>query len=268
MLTVISSLANHIVGGDIRVEYVSGTNYKFIMNAYFDTDNGLITGATQKITIYQKSNNTRIADFDLNLQSNSNVTFNPSICTNATQAPRTTVLVYEATHDMATYTDPGGYYAVIQNYARNTGITNLSGTSGLTFYMEFPEEGLKNSSPEPLVPLNDYACVNKDFSFSFAVTDPDGDDIVYSLVAPLDAPNGTNDGTSVAAAGPYSDVTFAPGFSVANMIPGTPSLSINTNGLLTLKATNIGLYSFAVLIEEFRGGVKIGEVRRDFQLIR
>ncbi|MDH5610084.1 MAG: gliding motility-associated C-terminal domain-containing protein, partial [Cyclobacteriaceae bacterium] len=55
--------------------------------------------------------------------------------------------------------------------------------------------------------------------------------------------------------------------SVDTMIPGTPPLGILSNGLLTVTPASPGLYVFAVLVEEFREGKKIGQVQRDFQML-
>ena len=51
------------------------------------------------------------------------------------------------------------------------------------------------------------------------------------------------------------------------MIPGDPALSISNNGFITVTPTEVGLYVFSVKAEEFRNGVKIGESRRDFQML-
>jgi gliding motility-associated-like protein len=51
------------------------------------------------------------------------------------------------------------------------------------------------------------------------------------------------------------------------MIPGPSPLTIDTEGLLKVVPNRTGLFVFAVKCEEFRDGVKIGEVRRDFQML-
>jgi len=51
------------------------------------------------------------------------------------------------------------------------------------------------------------------------------------------------------------------------MVPGDPALSISTNGFITVTPTETGLYVFSVKAEEFRNGIKIGESRRDFQML-
>ncbi|MGC3943859.1 MAG: hypothetical protein QM762_04850 [Chryseolinea sp.] len=52
-----------------------------------------------------------------------------------------------------------------------------------------------------------------------------------------------------------------------NIIGGAPDLRISPDGLLTATPMQQGLFVFAVKCEEFRDGIKIGEVRRDFQML-
>ena len=49
-------------------------------------------------------------------------------------------------------------------------------------------------------------------------------------------------------------------------IPGNPTLEVNEKGFLTVTPSEEGLFVFSVKCEEYRDGVKIGEVVRDFQL--
>ena len=51
------------------------------------------------------------------------------------------------------------------------------------------------------------------------------------------------------------------------MVPGNPSLTISDDGFITVTPTQTGLYVFSVKAEEYRNGLKIGEARRDFQML-
>ena len=127
-----------------------------------------------------------------------------------------------------------------------------------------------NSSPRLFPPLSDYACVNQLFYIDFAGTDDDGDSISYSLAAPLDDHQDNNSNIVAlpeTTPPPHPIVDFAPGYTLDNMIPGDPALSISNNGFITVTPTEVGLYVFSVKAEEFRNGVKIGESRRDFQML-
>jgi hypothetical protein len=66
---------------------------------------------------------------------------------------------------------------------------------------------------------------------------------------------------------PYPEVDWKSPFSLNNILDGAPDLRITQDGFLTATPTHQGLYVFAVKCEEFRAGEKIGEVRRDFQML-
>jgi hypothetical protein len=99
----------------------------------------------------------------------------------------------------------------------------------------------------------------------FAGVDDDGDSLVYSLVTPLSTHS--IDPFPPLLPGPYPLVQWKPPFSPTNILGGAPDLKISDEGFLTATPTQQGLYVFAVKCEEFRDGEKIGEVRRDFQML-
>ena len=55
---------------------------------------------------------------------------------------------------------------------------------------------------------------------------------------------------------PHNIVQFAPGYTVDNMIPGSPPLSISNDGFITVTPEETGLYVFSVTAEEYRNGLK------------
>ena len=146
----------------------------------------------------------------------------------------------------------------------------------MTYTLHFPPivdasgKPFVNSSPRLFPPLSDYACINQLFYIDFAGTDDDGDSIVYSLAAPLDDKQENNnniDPVPDPTPPPHPIVNFAPGYDIANMVPGNPSLTISDDGFITVTPTQTGLYVFSVKAEEYRNGSKIGEARRDFQML-
>ncbi|MCW5909605.1 MAG: gliding motility-associated C-terminal domain-containing protein [Cyclobacteriaceae bacterium] len=176
------------------------------------------------------------------------------------------------------YNDPIGYYASWQRCCRNYSITNIYSqvpgganiAAGQTFYLEFPPvvkngEPFINSSPRLFPPLNDFACPYRPYYVDFAGVDDDGDSLVYSLTTPLNTT--TADALPPASAGPYPNIIWRPGYSLSNIINGEPDLHISKEGLLTATPRNQGLFVFAVKIDEYRDGEKIGESRRDFQML-
>ena len=165
-----------------------------------------------------------------------------------------------------------GYYLSTEIYARNSIIDNISnpGSTGMTFYMEIPDPALgQNSSPNfGDYPEGAYFCTNYPRQYNFNVIDADGDSLVYSLVNPLQSiTTGTNSTEPGSGAYPYyPEVTWAGGYSLADIIGGANPMSIDTvTGTIFAHPAMQGVFVYAVKVEEFRNGVKIGEVRRDVQ---
>ncbi len=273
----IQAYATHIVGGELEMRFISGTTYRFNMIMYFDAINGRpdAIDPTATINIFQKSNNAFIQRLVLPRIADEAVNYSNPAC--AVGSLRTRRISYSITLSLNpnTFSHPSGYYMSWERCCRNDVIGNITnpGGAGQVFYAEFPaiQQGGRpfiNSTPQIFPPLSDYACINQPFYFNFGGTDFDGDELRYSLVTPLNGNSSTAEpNPSTAFPAPYSLVNYAPGFSLPNIIMGNPSLQINPQtGQLIITPTRIGLFVFAVRCEEFRNGVKIGEVRRDFQL--
>lgn len=276
------ALATHIVGGEITMLYVPNQpNYNYVMslNLYFDAINGNPAAEDPDVTlfIFRKKDNIRVTSFVMPMSANSPIRYKNPDCLNQgglqTRRIEYSLPVY---FNPDAYTDPAGYYVVWERCCRNNIITNIvaSGSAAMTFYMEFP--ALKadgklnlNSSPQYVPVQGDYICRNSTFQFDFSATDPDGDSLRYSLVTPYNGyatPSNPRPGFATPSSN-YPLVKWNSGYSEKNQIPGTPPLQIDARtGELSVKANELGLYVFSVLVEEFRNGQKLGLVRRDFQL--
>ncbi|MFN3316595.1 MAG: hypothetical protein ACK40K_07270, partial [Raineya sp.] len=193
-------------------------------------------------------------------------------------------IVYQAnvTFNPVIFSDLQGYYAIFHDYSRNTSVvSNISGRRGFTAYAEFPRTNTAgvpfiNSNPvfNPIPTLD--ICNGQTSNLDFSATDADGDVLVYSLTDLYESFRNRNPPPSIIPPPlpavyplPIPIVPWNPGFSISNIIPsdeGQP-LSINSaTGILTVNPAKKGIYAFVVKCEEFRGGIKIGEVRRDIQL--
>lgn len=272
-----TAMATHIVGGELEVTHVSGDTYDISMIMYFDAVNGNPGALDNFATIssFARDNNARVQTFELALTSNTLVQYSNPECQIASL--RTRRLLYSGRFTLQTslYDDPDGYYFAYERCCRNGVIENLfqPGETGQTFYLEFPPlirggNRFINSSPSLFPPLSDFATLDRPFFADFRGSDPDGDSLVYSLVHPL---RGNTDRNNPAppqpSSAPYPLVQFLGGYDVQNMVRGNPSLQIDTTGFLTVTPSETGLYVFAVKCEEYRNGEKIGEVRRDFQML-
>ncbi|GAB3244780.1 hypothetical protein GCM10027346_42740 [Hymenobacter seoulensis] len=268
--------ASHIVGGELDLQHQQGSTYQLTLNLYFDDVNGDPTALdrTMIVSLFAKGTNQRMTDFDIGLVDNSFVAYTNPAC--ESPSLRTRHLVYRAPLELDTslYTNPLGYYVVVERCCRNRTISNISKPedAGQTFYLEFPPvvkdgQPLLNSTPKIFPPLSDYACRGELFYYDFGGADADGDSLVYELAAPLNGHSSPFSLAPLPAPAPYPAVQWLPGLSLQNQIPGSPALGIDRRtGRLTVRPSQLGLFVFAIKCSEYRQGVKLGEVRRDFQL--
>lgn len=267
--------ARHIVGGEIRMEATSAPGKYSISLVQFWDENTLTTGnrdAYVELILYRKRDNQLVQKALLPFVSSQNVSYQNKACA-AFRSLRTLEGIYQATISLslADFNDPQGYYIIWERCCRNDDVNNilLPGSSGMVFYLEFPPLSTPNTSPAFSFPNGEYICKDQTFTMNMSAVDADGDELRYSLVTPMQgnttrtSPFGNDQPKSS-----YPLISWSPGISLTNIIPGKPSLAINNRtGVLSVKASELGLFVFTVQCEEYRNGKKIGVVRRDFQLL-
>ncbi|MBN8651574.1 MAG: gliding motility-associated C-terminal domain-containing protein [Cytophagales bacterium] len=280
LLIAFPVFASHIVGGEFELIHISGNQYRLNLIIYFDQINGA-PGAkdpSATVSIFRKRDKVLMRSVTLNLTDESNVPYTQPEC--AVQELVTRKLIYTnvLTLPPSQFSDPEGYFVVWERCCRNYKITNINSgnpqlgqeAAGQTFYLEFPpvvKNGAPfvNSSPRLFPPLSDFACPFIPYYVDFAGIDDDGDSLVYSLTTPLNTTSA--EALPPASPGPFPPVTWKSNFSLTNIINGLPDLRISKEGLLTATPRTVGLFVFAVKIDEYRAGEKIGESRRDFQML-
>ncbi|MCC9136001.1 gliding motility-associated C-terminal domain-containing protein [Pontibacter silvestris] len=276
-----NAYATHIVGGEFELEHLQEYNYRLTLNLYFDDVNGNPGALDQLITVnvFEKGSNRLMLTQDMTIKSQSYVNYTNIDC--AIGSLRTRKIVYYETINLSPrrYNHSQGYYVTWERCCRNNTINNIvsPGAAAQTFYMEFPPvvkngDFFNNSSPKLFPPLNDYACVGELFYFDFNGTDPDGDSLVYDMVTPLNGYTSTampaynyydTPGTA-----PYPEIRWLSGYSENTQIQGSPPINIDAQtGRLIMRPQSKGLFVFGIRCQEFRNGQKIGEVRRDFQVL-
>jgi gliding motility-associated-like protein len=272
---VVNSYARHIVGGEIRMQSTTVPNrFSFSLVQFWD-ENTLTSGnrdPSVELLFYRKRDNQLVQKISLPFVSTRSISYKNQACASF-RSLKTVEGIYNAqiTLKQSDYSDAGGYYIVWERCCRNDDINNIEspGSSGMVFYLEFPPLSIPNSTPEFSFPNGDYICKDQAFSMNVSANDTDGDELRYTLVTPMRGNTGRNNpiGDDYPKSG-YPPVEWVSGISDQNMIPGTPSLVINNrSGIMTVTASQLGLYVFTVQCEEYRNGIRIGLTRRDFQLL-
>lgn len=282
--------ATHIVGGELSLQEVKNDprySHRLRLNLYFDAVRGSRNAIDNSVVIdfFRKSDfvlTTRIA---MPLVRIEEVAYDYPICSR-TSGLYTELYVYETLVSLnpLLLNDPKGYLLVWERCCRNNAINNIvgPGNAGMAFYAEIPPLTLNgaafsNNTPEFAQIRGDYICKGIPFSFDFSAKDADGDSLSYRIVTPLNGnatPTLTGTGGGGVGARPntrfpnyYPEIIWSSGFDAQNSIPGNPALRIHPRtGVLTVRASDLGLFVFSVEVTEFRNGQKIGLVRRDFQL--
>lgn len=173
------------------------------------------------------------------------------------------------------------YVIYYMRCCRNNTIINLvaPNNTGATFFIEISPEAQKtcNNSPRfkafpPIV-----ICAEFPFEVDQSATDAEGDSLIYEFCTPLTGggngvgvPAGVRGCTSVnplpqLCSPPFDFVTFAPPYSTENpMGPGVLKLD-RFSGKLEGLPRDLGQYVVGVCVKEYRQGILIGSIHRDFQ---
>ncbi len=263
------SSASHIIGGDIYYNYLGNNQYRFFITLYRDCNS---TGAAYDdplaLTIFF-SNGAVYQNIQVPFPGSIIL---PNTFNNPCATPPSNVCVERAIYTSVVTLPPtvGGYTVSYQRCCRGPNISNLVNPddTGITLSTHIPgsETGFTvNSSPRftnyPPILL----CNTEQLIFDHVATDPDGDQLVYSLVTPFAGANSVNPLPNQAPPPPYIPVQWDLTYSAQNPLGNGSSSSINAStGILNVTPNSIGLFVVGVRVQEYRNGVLVGETIRDF----
>lgn len=151
-----------------------------------------------------------------------------------------------------TFPGPGTYQIVVEDPNRNKGVKNIPESVNVIFSIKttitvIPSIG-QNSTPILLNPPIDRAALDQIFVHNPAAFDPDGDSISYKLTVCTEKDGEPIEGYKLPS---HSDTIFIDPVS---------------GDLTWIRPDEIGIYNIAIDVEEWRKGVKIGNIVRDMQI--
>ncbi len=161
------------------------------------------------------------------------------------------------------YAGPLPFYIIsVADPNRISNIININGGASVNvqFYLEDTLRILNptfvglNSSPILLYPPIDYANVNDTFYHNPAAFDPDGDSLVFTLTTPFQA-----------AGFPVPNYQYPD--QVSPGINNQFTINSRTGEIIWATPQRVGIYNIAILITEYRNGIKLGTMLRDMQII-
>jgi gliding motility-associated-like protein len=271
LLGINSLQAAHIVGGELYYDYLGNNQYQITLIVYRDCESSTEFDQDASLGVFETATGDFYDSYNMSLD-DAEVTDMPPILENPCNLLPPQVCIEKAVYTLTINLPPiaGGYTLSYQRCCRPNGIDNLlfdqQGSTLTTTIPDAEDIGGTNSSPRftemPPVSL----CQGAAFFFDHGATDPDGDELVYSFCAPLNGATADAPMPNPPSGPPYQSVTYANGFDPTNPINGAPPFTIDPQtGFITGTATAIGVYSVAVCVSEYRNGVLVSTVSRDFQ---
>ncbi len=280
--------ATHIVGGSLVYEHLGDSTYKVSIRLYKDCSPQSINFSTSLRLEIRMGDGTLPATSFVRLPLILRDTLDPYIDTCAFN-PGVCVELGVYSKVITLPSQSGGYHLFYTDCCRNGSVANIN--SPLTY-----GEGLHTFVPDKVIyPTNSspvfnsyppvYVCKDQDLNYDFSATDVDGDSLSYTLITPYHGLNEYsgpphNSGVPYASLLPtisstgtapdnitFNTVSYLPGFSATNPLNSISGngLTLSSTGLLTGIPEMVGQYLVAVRVDEYRNGVKIGTIVRDFQ---
>jgi gliding motility-associated-like protein len=259
-------VAKNILGGYVSIKRIDiqSSIYRICLKLHIDERQGSFSLPECNVKIFKKSDGSEVQSFMLQKSDSRKAVYDQEVCFGIVE--HNTVFVDYGTEvalDPARYSDSQGYYLEWVDCCREGNIVNIKdpesyNTTLRTFFLPVVASGTRviNSTPS-IGDLNElFICRKQYFEYQIRAFDPEGDELKFSLASPMGYHSSSN-----------SHLQWAQGFEVNQAIPGNPSLKIDANtGLLSVSPETNGLFVFAVCVEEYRNGHRIGASFREYML--
>lgn len=285
--------AAHLVGGEVTYECLGFTNgdpnsnsntYEFKINVFrdcagggsdFDSPSFIVN---MHVTVYQ--GNTQFGVYELDAPVTELIDIEENIGNPCIVVPPNVCVeegVYVFRLDLPIVDE--SYHIVYQRCCRNNTINNIltPESSGSTYTIELTPaaQSACNSSPVFQEYPPAILCVGQFFTYDFSAVDADGDQLVYEFCNPLlgGGNTGNNQGDPNGVAPnpdlppPYGEVIFlGPTYTASEPLGSSANIDLNVStGFMTGQPEFTGQFVVGVCVSEFRNGVLLSTVRRDFQ---
>lgn len=266
--------ASHIVGGEITYVCLGTNRYQITVSIFRDCLGG-IAGAIgeddpAKLSIFT-TNGTKVIEDSIYASVTGGTVIPPNFKNDCVNNPPNTCLnriVFQRTYTLNNSTT--GYKVVYQRCCRNASILNIINPSntGATYSCIIP--------PASAAPCNNSAvfrnfppqiiCINNPLVYDHSAIDPDGDSLSYEFCQGYDGGADNNPKpTPIFYADP---LVYRSPYTAVRPMGGNPLIKIDPNtGWITGSPNLQGRFVVTVCCHEWRNGVMINTVTREFQFV-
>ena len=274
---MLAAKADHITGGEMYYTAAGISNgeyqYNVVLKLFMRCNSGRFFSDPTVISVFDRVTGEHIKDISVPLGNQENLTLsntNPCI----TDPPTVCYIVGYFYFRVSVPASTNGYLLSSQVNYRVAGISNLGSYNqvGATYTAEIPGNAARADGPannSAHFTGNDLViiCENNSFSYSFAASDADGDQLSYSFCNAYAGGNaGTPGNSQPASSPPYVPVPYGgPNFSSSLPLGNRVKIDAAT-GLITGIAPAEGKYVVTVCVTEIRNGVAIASQRKDLQI--
>jgi len=273
--------AAHALGGEMIYEYLGGNQYRITVYFYRECFNNAIepagwqqggTNLDPSIQVGIFEGNGLETQITLPL-TESSITPVETVLENPCGTLPPNLCMQRLRYSAVVTLPPSsvGYDVVFQRCCRNPGIQNIQNPDdiGITLTTQIPPnagDASPNSSPVFNTIPPAAICANFDFFLNQSATDADGDQLVYSLCNPLQGGTPQDPSPAPSPASTFVDIPWSGAFSATDPMPANPNMAIDpVTGQITGFPTAIGAYVMGICVSEYRNGVLLSTVMRDFQ---
>ena len=284
-----SSMASHVMGGDLTWSCDGSGNYVFELVFYRDCNGAEVNIIAEQLRVWNHPTLTTIqmpfvSREDISPSCSPVVGSPPMLlCGTGSAGGNGIGAIEKVIYRSASISIPGtppvqGWVFTYENFSRSQSLSNITNPAsyGMTLAAKMyaipgASSGCVDSSPTFLQEPSFVSCNGEPYAYNMNAVDPDLDSLYIDFDIPYDhfpaqtvydPPNSPQ------------PVPFEPGFSSSSPTPDAslsplsiPAQINNANGELTFLSTMSGNFNVKVLVKSFRQGVLIAEVEREMQLV-
>lgn len=233
--------ATHLMGGEITIQDLGNGDHQITLIAYRDTI-GIPMTTSAQIEFAGPNNQ----------QFSISVAYDSVISGNLLPMYPYGVEIY-LFYDTVTFPTPGIWNVSWKDCCRNAAIQNLSNPLSESMLLQTElliDTNSLNSTPFFLVPAAIFLPVNTPWQYNPLPFDPDGDSLYWSLDQPL------------------NDIgSFCAGYVAPSSDPNNVFSIDPITGTISWTANVTGNFVASILVDQYRNGQWVGEIRRDMQFI-